>query len=67
MNLMDYRLRSRRVGAVGGSHITQINATFCELLGQQLAHEGLVIVTGGRRGAAEDPAADERIVEGARQ
>jgi nucleoside 2-deoxyribosyltransferase len=67
MPLTDYRLRARRVGAVGGSHITQINATFCELLGQQLAREGLVIVTGGRRGAPAGPAADECIAEGAKQ
>jgi predicted Rossmann-fold nucleotide-binding protein len=67
MPVADYRLRARRVGAVGGSRITALNATFCELLGEQLAREeGLVIVTGGRQGA-DAPAADACIIEGARR
>ena len=66
MSEPDYRLRARRVAAVGGSEIDKLNASFSKALGYELAKEpGLIIVTGGRAGAR----APQRttVVDGAKQ
>ena len=66
--MTDYQTRARRIGAVGGSEISELNADFCRALGYELGKEpGLVIVTGGRPQTSAKPAADECVVAGVRR
>ncbi|MCA8951693.1 MAG: hypothetical protein KDE27_19450 [Planctomycetes bacterium] len=61
----DFRLRDRRVAAVGGSRVTPENAEFCVALGRALAAvERLVVVSGGRAGSKGHASADEQMKNG---